>query len=252
MGLAPGSVPEFFGATSENAGILLERRRWLNSAPEKYAALLPEGIPLLEEAIETAAQAGVLRGAPTTTPWERCLELGRAWEPDFLLLHTREDPIRLYGGCVCFPSSWALAEKIGRPLELIHDTVPGLNQQLGNPIRGFLAKLRPGLAWCRRNWGVSRSAELNQHPDRSLPALAPSITLSQAWLRVEHQAFVALPDTEGILFGIRVRLFPLSTVKADPKLASRFVRALRTMPEPVALYKGLSTARERLVELVGS
>ena len=121
--------------------------------------------------------------------------------------------IRLYGGCLCFPSSWRLSDKLGQPIEFIHGPVPGLNASIGAAIHKFLAALKPGVASLRHNWGLARSAELNQHPDRDLPRLDATVDADEVWLRVEHQALVALPKSGGILFGIRVVNHSLAEVK---------------------------------------
>jgi hypothetical protein len=254
MHLERGSIAGFFRGTFEHEKILAERSRWLDLSPRTYAAMLPEGGPLLDEAIEIARHAGVPGGEADggwrdpDSAWERCLGLGKIWEPDFLLLLPQDDgQLRLLGACVCFPSSWNLAEKIGQPLDFIHKVVPGLNQQIGPQIRTFLSRLKPGFAWLRSNWGLSRSAELNQHPDRTLPRLDTSAELDEIWLRMEHQALVALPRTQGVLFGIRIETRPVADVKTDAALARGLARALRTMPEEMARYKGIAQVREKLV-----
>jgi hypothetical protein len=248
---------EFFRPTPEHRVLISQRSHWLETDPSRYAALLPQGTVLLDETVEFARRQGIV--SPDSTDLhdafqaarKRCLSLGRTWEPDFLLLALEpDDTVRLVGGCVCFPSSWSLEEKMGHPIETIHRIVPGLNAALGAQIHGFLAKLRPGAAWRRSNWGLSRTAELNQHPARRLPRLDDTIRLDEVWLRVEHQALLALPRSKGILFGIRLALHPLAEICADRALASRLVRALATMPEAMARYKGLATARERLIALL--
>jgi len=250
-----GSVAEFFAPTERHAELISERRHWLQTSPRTYAALLPEGIPLLDETITMAndwqTDAGFALAKETKSPWERCLALGELLEPDFLLLKPDADGyFQLLGGCVCFPSSWSLAEKIGRPLEFIHGVVPGLNSQLGNQIHGFLSKIKPGIAWQRANWGLSRSVELNQHPERRLPRLDASARLEEIWLRVEHQSLVALAQNQGIFFGIRIAIHPLAEVKKDSALAERLSRVLQTMPEEMARYKNLAAARSTIIALL--
>lgn len=39
---------------------------------------------------------------------------------------------------------------------------------------------------------------------------------------------------------------------ADPAARQGLIRALRTMPEPMAIYKGIAPARERLLALMES
>ena len=246
-----GDPADFYAPTARNEAVRTERRRWLRSDPKTYAANLPPGEPLLDEAIELARQWSGFDPSALTTSWEKCRALGEFWEPDYLLLKTDADhAVRLYGGCLCAPSSWRLDEKLGQPIEFIHGTVPGLNASIGAAIHKFLAALKPGAASLRHNWGLSRSPELNQHPDRKLPLLDASVSAEEVWLRVEHQALVALPKSGGILFGIRVVNHPLNEVKANPAAAARLCRALETMPKEMARYKNLATARGRILDLL--
>lgn len=257
MGLRRGTAADFFQPTVRHDELTAQRRHWLRSEPQTYSAFLPESEALLDECVALARDWGSItpeqqasvtaRGAPH----EHGLRLGEIWEPDFLLL--RPDAagrFQLVGGCVCFPSSWSLAEKVGHPLEFIHGPVPGLNAQLGRSIDTFLTKLTPGAAWLRHNWGLSRSPELNQHPSRPLPRLDDSVVLSEVWLRGEQQALVALPVSGGVLFAIRIEMHSLAEVKRDATTAERLARALRTMPAEVAAYKGLATAREHMAALL--
>ena len=91
-----------------------------------------------------------------------------------------------------------------------------------------------------------------QVPDRALPLLDATVGAEEVWLRVEHQALVALPKSGGILFGIRVVNHPLNEVKAKPVAAARLCRALETMTEEMARYKNLSAARGRVIDLLRS
>jgi len=248
-----GEPAEFFAPSAKHPELVTERRQWLGSDPRTYAALLPSGEALLEEAIALASAWNGFVPSKSATPWQTCLALGQFWETDYLLLKCDTDEeIRLYGGCLCFPSSWRLSDKIGKRIEFIHGPVPGLNQSIGQGIHKFLAALKPGTASLRHNWGLARSPELNHHPDRDLPRLDATVNADEVWLRVEHQALVALPKSGGILFGIRVVNHPLQEVKVDPIAAARLCRALETMPDEMARYKGLASARTRIVELLQS
>lgn len=255
FGLRPAEAAAFFAPTPGQAGILRERSHWLASDPDIYSALLPEGEPIVAELAALAqtwnpvAHLAALQTA--AQPHEWLLQLGKSLEPDFLLLHAEENgPFRLVAGCLCFPSSWALAEKAGRPVLEIHAPVPTLNATLGSGIDQFLGRIRPAAAWSRSNWGLSRSGALNQHPCRRTPALAPPLHSEEVWLRIENQIFYRLPQTGGLLFGIRIQNVPLAEVKAWPAAARGLGRALRTMPAEVARYKGLTAAREAIAALL--
>jgi hypothetical protein len=244
-----GDIREFFANTSSGA-ILAERRKWLDHKASECAAVLPEGESILDEVTEFAGSLGISvpRGS---TPVDTCIALGRAWEPDLLFLRTVTDSQpELVGGCVCFPSSWSFEEKVGRPLDAIHTPVPTFNAQFASPVKQLLARMKPGISWERINWGLSRTAELNQHPNRRLPRLDASVELNEVWFRIEYQSLVALPGTAGILFGIRLIIEPLSRLAQDPGFATGLSRALATIPESVATYKGLQPARRRLIDLL--
>jgi hypothetical protein len=245
-----GDIREFFGNTSNESPTLLERRKWLDANAGECAAVLPAGEPILDEAMELAASLGITVPRQAT-PLETCVALGRAWEPDLLFLHSSENAQPdLVGGCVCFPSSWSFEEKMGRPLDAIHEPVPTLNAQFANPVKQFLSRMKPGISWERINWGLSRTRELNQHPNRRLPRLDATVDITDVWFRVEYQSLVALPQSNGILFGIRLVIEPLDRLRMDPNFAAGLTAALETMPDAVAGYKGVLPARERLIELL--
>lgn len=250
-----GTVAGFFQNWSIPVDLIEQRKFWLQRDPASYAAAGPEAGPLLEE-MKAEMKSWSLRELQLQTgdasdPQKSIAALGEVLEPDLLLLkHDADGILRLYAGCVCFPSSWSLSEKMGRPLDWIHQVVPGLNQQLGSPIDAFLRRLAPGIAWLRANWSLSRSAELNQHPDRKLPRLEASVRSDEVWLRVEHQALVKLPATGGVLFGIRVVVHSLDEIRRNPAAAVGLQRALETMPEEMARYKGIAPARQSVIKLL--
>lgn len=281
LGVRPADASQFFAPTPDHDRLMTERRRWLADATDEHCQLEPEGVPLLAEALdlarhwEASAATASTRAiscpdrdrtqnttlsrsqnsdttAPATVPigttyGQRCRELGLVWEPDFLLLeHGPDARFRLRGGVVCFPSGWSLADKLGRTVEAIHAVVPTLNSSLSGKIDAFLDRLAPGSAWGRSNWGLSQGWELNRHPRRALPALQSDTAIQDVFLRVEHQLFLRLPRTGGLLFGIRLSIHSLSAVLADPSAAAGLLRAVETMPESVAAYKGLAAIRSTL------
>ena len=250
-------VADFYRPGAAHREVIAERRRWLSIHPEIHTALEPEGVPLLAETIRMAARLNTLPASSAiedldnASPSEMCRWLGERWEPDFLLLKPdAQGTFRLRGGGLCFPSHWDLSEKMGRTMAEIHGPVPDLNAQLGRQIDGFLRRMKPGISWQRLNWGLSRTPELNLHPARNLPALDPTVGLDDVWWRIEDQSLVALPESGGILFGIRLVLKSYRDVRADPALRQGMIRALRTMPEPMAAYKGLTSSRQRLIDLL--
>jgi hypothetical protein len=256
MGVRRGDAGAFFRATAEHDDIATERRGWLANEPARYAGLVDGEEAVLEEtrllADEWASFATPDERSHVATAsngWEKLLRLGAVLEPDLLLLSREADgPMILRAACVCFPSSWRPAEKFGQPMSFIHEPAPGLNSSLGAQIDTFLSRLQPGVGWLRSNWGLSASAERNQHPDRALPRLTPELTLDRVWLRVERQCLVALPTSGGVLFGLRIESKRLDELREQSEeMARRLAHALRTMDDKIAQYKGIAPARDALV-----
>ncbi len=260
-----GDPGAFFRSWDSTGRILAERRHWLGHSPALHAVQLPEARSYLAEVVEMsrgwlgpAAGAGdiidadpaggSLAGTGEATAGA-LQQLGVHLEPDILLL-AGGDRLRMIAGCVCFPSAWAPESRLGLPLEQIHEVVPGLNEQIGDSIRHLLDRLPPGTGWQRANWGLSASAERNQHPSRGLPRLRAPLASDGVWLRIEQQILLRLARSHGILFGIRVESWPLRCVVAQPGWARGLRRALESMPDALLEYKGLLAVRADLLDLL--
>jgi hypothetical protein len=242
--LRRGDPREFLRLRGPGAEVLAERRKWLAQAPTRYAALEPAGEAPWRELCGRVAQWGVAAGPLPDAAGPA--ELGGLLEPDLLVLSRDEAGVwRLRGGALCFPTSWSLEEKLGRGLDEIHGPVPGLNAALGPSINQVLGRLPSDTTVERWNWGLAATSELNLHPDRRLPAPMTPAKLDSLWLRLEHQALIALPRSGGVLFGIRISLHRLDTL-AGADAGRGLSRALRSMPPAMAEYKRLEPVRHEI------
>lgn len=248
--LRRGDVREFF--QPRNPAVLEERRRWLDGDSTPYVTATPDAGPHVEQ-METLAAAWnvpLSSEAPTTDVHSRLIRLGRAFAPDILLLQPSSGgEFILKAGVVCFPSWWALTEKIGLPLDVIHGTVPRLNASIGAGISSFLARLKPGLAYERSNWGIAATPELNLHPSLGRPRLRPPLDPERTWIRIEDQILSRLPDGESLLFGIDLRIISLRLALDDLSTRKGFHRAMLTLPADLAAYKGLTSVLPELLRL---
>lgn len=242
--LRRGEPAAFFCDRDASGSERAERRRWVAQDPERYTALESAGEPLCDELRELAPSWGLASFADVC-------ELAGTCEPDVVLLSREADGrFRLRGGALVFPSGWDLREKLGRTVGEIHDIVPGLNDALGVSIDKFLARIAPGPAFHRVNWGLIAHAELNAHPARGLPVPTPPVALDRLWLRVEHQALLALPRTGGLVFGIRVVLHRLDAAVRESGVAPGLARALATLPTALAAYKRIDGISRQLADLL--
>lgn len=249
--LRKGNLAEFFQATEP--ALLSERRAWLERDPGRYAVGTAGAGVLLSEfetIIGTGNETAATNAAPSLDLTKRLIQRGGEWEPDFVLLSNEHAGVfRIRGGVVCFPSWWDLAEKIGLTLDKTHGPVPGLNPSLGPTLSQFLQKLKPGVAYERANWGLAATPDLNLHPALSAPRLGLPFDPERSWVRIEDQILAALPRTGGIVFGIRLRIIPLPRLLDEPPLRAGLHRALATLSEPLAAYKGLSPVLRDLLRV---
>jgi hypothetical protein len=125
-----------------------------------------------------------------------------------------------------------------------------LNDKIGPAIDVLLARMKPGVCWKRTNWSLSRTNERNQYPDRGVSRLTADSTVHDMWLRIEHQALASLPESRGVLFGIRLQHVPFSEVLQDPVAAQRLRGAIETMPTDVQQYLNQGPVRDRLLAVL--
>lgn len=243
-------VGDYFADHDRTGATRAERAQWLEDEPRKYAVLLPDAEPALRETVALARKLGTTLDSADDA-FEQLLNLGRAWEPDFVWMHPDSNGVqRLVGGVVCFPSVWAVTDKLGREMDFVHEPVPELNDSLGRQIGTFLKNMQPNVAWRRENWSLSHEQWLNQHTSRTRRRLHAAVAAEDVWLRIEHQLLLKLPQSGSVLFGIRLEVVPLTDVLADAHASTRFARQLETMSDAATAYKDIATVRPRLLELL--
>ncbi len=177
------------------------------------------------------------------------LALGRLAQEDFCLLAPHAGhAYALVAALLCFPAHWRLADKLGRPLAMIHAPVPGLNQRLGAAADRFFANLVVERPVWRANWSVVESPELF-HPHARVPLadLSAAQAGEQLWLRVERQTLRRLPETRAVVFTIRTLVRPLGEVAREPGVARAMADRIREMDPAMAAYKGIPALREPLL-----
>ncbi|QKD02053.1 heme-dependent oxidative N-demethylase family protein [Mesorhizobium loti] len=182
-------------------------------------------------------------------------------QEDLILMRRDDSGWRLAAGSLCFPSSWSLTEKFGKPLQQIHEPVPGFGP--GTRPAELINRMFDGLqgqAVERFNWSVQADNAL-YHPlsnveriDRATnrPTRFPDGDVkAHAFIRVERQTLRKLPLSRDILFTIRIHLDPLAVLARHPDraaLATSFAGQLLALDEAQLDYKGLTSDRDRMVQ----
>ena len=161
-----------------------------------------------------------------------------------LCVLVRGDAWRLRAACVCFPSRWDLASKIGTTLDDIHDPVPGYDVELARPTNAFFERLKPDRSFWRLNWTLLDSPRLFQPASARR---APTGDLDEWYFRVERQTLRSLPRTKAVVFTIRTYVTSAAALcSRDETFAETLIRAIGSAPASMKEYKGWTGVAEQL------
>jgi hypothetical protein len=151
-----------------------------------------------------------------------------------LLLPDGDAQLVLAAACVCFPSHWRLADKIGRPAAEIHGPVPRYGDELASKVDTFLDRLRPDVVMKRRNWLIHETGELYVPAPPETADL--TIRPEKLWLRSERQTLRRLPDTGAVVFTIRTQQIQIGALERRPDVAAALAARLEAQPDDLARY----------------
>jgi dimethylamine monooxygenase subunit A len=166
------------------------------------------------------------------------------WVQEDLCVLVKSDTWRLESACVCFPSRWDLATKIGTTLDAIHGPVPHYDTELSSPVNAFFDRITPERSFWRLNWTLLDDPTLHQS---SVIRRPPSGQLSDWFFRVERQTLRRLPMTGAVVFTIR------NYVRNAAQLAEQvegftdlLLTNIASAPPAMHEYKGWVGVAERL------
>jgi dimethylamine monooxygenase subunit A len=175
-------------------------------------------------------------------------ELGRHLMEDFAVVHRAPDGNdRVLWLHACFPSGWRPSQVIGQSFTRIHSVIPGSEALIQKAPSLVEAMVGRG-PYVRFVWTLSADDELDHHPEQGA-RLPWSETTARAFLRVERQTLVPLPNASGSVFLIRTYLYELAELSREQRRT--LALALAQMPPAIAAYKGLTEAIPRALSLLG-
>lgn len=280
IGLKPLDLENWIEVDGNLAAHLAEKRRLYAEIPQEVFVEEPDTRAAQQEVLDlltthlparfpqthrladgTVEVEGVRPSALPPPPDAPLVAASLLVQEDLILMRRGTDGWRLAAGSLCFPSSWVLTEKFGRPLHQIHVPVPGFGP--GSRPDELIARMFDGLqgqAMERFNWSIQAGDALYhplsnvQRDDRasgrpSKFADAAAIDAA-AFIRVERQTLRKLALSKDILFTIRIHLDPLAVLARHPdrkRLALSFAGQLQALDRAQLDYKGLTADRDRLV-----
>ncbi len=234
-GIQPMAPGDWLRVDEAHAGQMAERDRLIAARPNAVHALMESARPAAEELldrvlVETEALPGYRRegtrmrrpdgveveldrGAPLLT-------LGRLVQEDFCLLQRLDDAEEagagehvLTGAILCFPASWSLDEKFGRPLIGIHHNVPVYDADIARRVQRLFDAIRPEQGLWRANAFRYADAALH-HPLREA-APRPKVAGVAPYLRSERQCLLRLPRSGAVVFSIHTYVLRLADLAPE-------------------------------------
>ena len=160
-----------------------------------------------------------------TVPLDRdqpLLTLGRLVQEDICVMQVsgteRGAEYCLTGGILCFPASWTLAQKIGRPLTGIHDTVPVYDANIAQRVARLFDAIRPDQPLWRMNYLTYDDFVLHQPRREGEKRPRPT---SHGYIRSERQCLLRLPVTGAVIFTIHTYVVDARVVTPEELAALR-------------------------------
>jgi dimethylamine monooxygenase subunit A len=194
-------------------------------------------------------------GEVNTLPYEPMEYIGRQVQGDFSIQDQRDNQLWMDAGIITSQADWSLDFDVGMNFFEWHAPVP-LAHQIGVFERAlkFLLNLQIGNPVRRLNWTMTINPRLDTSPENyhkwgtDRTTVTPENVGKKVHLRVEMQGLFRLPRSNAILFSIRGYLLSLEQLVTVPKWGRRLPRVLRTLPDELVGYKGLSRYRDTTIE----
>jgi len=224
-------VDEAFGAQ------MALRERLIAEKREAVHALLPEGRAAAVECLELALAflaeqpAYQIDGDMVRRPdgvevivdrAEPLITLGHLIQEDICLMGPGPDGHILIGALLCFPASWTLSEKIGRPLVRIHRPVPEYDDNTARRVQRLFDGIQVDRPMTRANAHLYETADLFTPRREGDPHR--KIGPNPGFLRSERQTLQRLPMSGAVVFAIHTYTVAVENLSDDQRTGLDEVR----------------------------
>jgi hypothetical protein len=232
-GILPVEGRDWLRVDEAYASQMALRDRLIAGQAPVVHALLPEARPAADELytavldwLRDAPGFSVAEGAVTRPdgvtvpldPSQPLLTLGRLVQEDLCLMEARGEEYVLTGGILCFPASWSLAQKLGRPMTSIHQPVPVYDADIAKRVARLFDAIRPEQALWRMNYLTYDDFVL--HQPRVEGDKRPQPT-DHVFIRCERQCLLRLPVSRAVVFTIHTYVVDAASVTPEELAALR-------------------------------
>jgi dimethylamine monooxygenase subunit A len=232
-GILPAEGRDWLRLDEAYAAQMALRDRLIAAQAPVVHALLPQARPAAEELY--AAILDWLRKAPGFTltpssatrpdgvtvpldPAQPLITLGRLVQEDLCLMEHQGAEYVLTGGILCFPASWSLTQKLGRPMTGIHAPVPVYDADIAKRVARLFDAIRPEQPLWRMNYLTYDDFVL--HQPRVEGEKRPQPT-DHVFIRCERQCLLRLARTGAVVFTIHTYVVDAASVTPEDLAALR-------------------------------
>lgn len=230
-GILPVEGDDWLRVDDAYAGQMAERDRLLTDRREAVHALMDQARPAALELLGmildwcrgqpgfAVAQDHVTRPDGVTVALDRDDPLataGRLVQEDLCILQHEGEEHVLTGAVLCFPASWMLSEKVGRPLVAIHIPVTHYSGDVARRVQRLFDAIRPEQPLWRMN--ALTYADPTLHQPRSETDRRPRPKAEERrFMRSERQCLIRLPQTRAVVFTIHTYVVRLEALTEEER-----------------------------------
>lgn len=230
-GIMPLEAGDWLRVDEVFAAQMALRQDLINDRPQAVHQTLPEAMDAAHELLDMTlvrlsqmpayqmTSQSVTRPDGVVVPIDRnqpMLTLGRVVQEDLCILQPLGDEYNLTAAILCFPASWTLAQKIGRPMMSIHSPVASYTPDIGARVHRLFAAIRPEQGLWRMNYLTYASADLHHPRLENDPRPRPPSD-QRHYLRAERQCLIRLPRTRAVVFSIHTYMMRVKDLSPEAR-----------------------------------
>ncbi len=230
-GVFPVDGDDWLRVDDAFAGQMAERDRLISQCSDTVIATMPVAAAAVQELFEMIVERlrhtpgyqvnggvvcrpdGVSVALDRTQPLKT---LGSLVQEDLCLMQKIGEEHVLTAAVLCFPASWSLHEKLGRPMIGIHRTVVHYTQDLAKRVQRLFDMIRPNQALWRMNALVYADPTLHQPKFEDTPR---TNRRGGDYVRSERQTMVRLPNSQAVLFAIHTYIIRVEDLEQGARTA---------------------------------